>query len=137
MELKLSNIDISKTSTMLKHKYYPTASINSKLADKDKVFVWCEYLKAGDRTSFSKFDKDGNSNFDFKKIFEEKVLSIHNFVVSDDKGNSKPINTASEFLNLPDIPQISELMLDVVIHIIKGDALNEDEIKNSVSDINS
>lgn len=125
MDLTTKNIDITKADLGLRHIYVPQTPFNLGLEEKDRIAVDLEYFQVGERIQFTLMDEDGMKGVDFRRVFKDKVKSIKNLNI-----NGNPVKTAKAFLLFPAIPELEAIMMDVVLHIIKADSLNEDERKN-------
>ena len=125
-ELNIKNIDTSKLDLGLRHDYIPTTTFNEVLDEKDKIVVDCEYLRVGERTSFTSVTREEEITMDiYRRIFAKKVKGIKNLVI-----NGKSVTTAEELLKYPSVVELEALVLNVALHIVRSDELTEDEEKN-------
>lgn len=126
MNLDIKNIDITKADLGLRHDYIPQTEWNLAEKDEDKRVVFdCEYFTLGEKMKYSTVGEDNTMSIDFQKVFKKKVKGIRNLSICE-----KPVTTAEELLKYPGIPELDNLMADVVAHILKADDLTEDETKN-------
>ena len=127
MNIDIKNIDTKKADLGLRHEYIPDTEFNNAIEDEnEKVIVDCEYFRIGEKMNYSNISaEDKEVSMDFLKIFRRKVKGIRNLEI-----NGKPVTTAEEFLKYPGVSELEALMMDVVLHIIRSDALTEDEEKN-------
>lgn len=116
-----AKVDAGKLSVDFTHEFRP-------FKDED-IVVKCDYLKNGTLMKYAK--RDGI--FDMERIFIDSVKEIKGL---DIEVNGEEIEPTAE--NLCNIPFgategqafISTLIVTVATHIISGDTLNEDEVKN-------
>ena len=126
MNIDIKNIDVKKADLGLRHEYIPDTVFNNSIEDEsEKIVVDCEYFKLGEKMNYSTISEDKEVSLDFLKIFRRKVKGIRNLTI-----NEKPVTTAEELLKYPGVPELEELMMDVVLHIVRSDDLTEDETKN-------
>lgn len=125
MELNIKNIDVTKADLGLRHEYIPQTDFNLALPEEQRIVIDCEYFALGEKMKYSNVNEDKEYSMDFQKVFKKKVKGIRNLVI-----NGKPVTTSEELLRYPGVPELDALMVDVVLHIIKSDDLNEDETKN-------
>lgn len=135
MELTIKNLNVDelKGRPNLKHKFVFVRDWNDAENDKDKVFVECRYLRAGEIQDYIRTVQGGDgsepsTSFDMRMIFKRTVLAIRNFKV-----NGKDIVDPAEFLNLPAVKIVDEMISEYFSHIVTGEGLTEDEEKNSGS----
>lgn len=125
MNIDIKNIDTKKADLGLRHEYVPQTKLNLALEEEERIVLDCEYFLLGERSSYSKVSDEEDVTLDFKKVFRKKVKGIRNLKI-----NGKPVTTAEELLRYPGVPELEELMMDVVLHIIRSDDLTGDEKKN-------
>lgn len=136
MEINVKNIDECKASPKKVHVFFPKA-INEGLKDDEKIKVTCQYFKSLEKLDYAKYDADGTMRYDLKGIFRDKVSSIENLALRDEDDRRYDIKAPDDALGLVSIPEIDGMIVEVAMHLIKGDSLTEDEVKNSESAINS
>ena len=125
MNIDLKNIDTKKADLGLRHEYVPQTPYNLSLDDDERIVFDCEYFRLGEKMKYSSIGEDKEVSLDFQKVFRKKVKEIRNLKI-----NGKPVTTAEELLRYPGVPELEELMMDVVLHIIRSDDLTGDEKKN-------
>lgn len=136
MQINVTNIDDCKASPKKEHIFIPKA-INVDLDDDEKVKIYCKYFKSMEKLDFAKYEADGSIRYDIKGIFKSKVSKIENLTLRDASNKVLKLETADEVLNLIAIPEIDSMIVETAMHLIAGDNLTRDEIKNSESAINS
>ena len=125
MNIDIKNIDTKKADLGLRHEYVPQTPYNLSLDDDERIVFDCEYFRLGEKMKYSSIGEDKEVSLDFQKVFRKKVKEIRNLKI-----NGKPVTTAEELLRYPGVPELEELMMDVVLHIIRSDDLTGDEKKN-------
>ena len=119
-----AKVDENKLVVDYRHEYRP-------FKDNAEVVVVCNYLRNGE---LAKYMGNGFSDLDFNRLFLDKVEEIRGLVLSFD---GKEMEATPEALC--EIPFgtseaqkfVSTFIRDVAMHILGGDQLTEDEVKNS------
>lgn len=129
MNFKLKNIDATKAEPSLKHEYVIEKDWN---LDENPVSVTAKYLRAGETVQFIRTREDGSSTIDARELFKKKVVEIHNMTIEDEKGNKRNIQRPEDFLELPDDGSgyMTDIIMDVMAHLLNSNKLSEDEVKN-------
>ena len=128
MRIEFSNfkakVDEGTLVVDYRHEYRP-------YKDNADVVVVCNYLRNGE---INKYVGDSISSLDYRKLFLDKVEEIRGLVLSFD---GKEMEATPEALC--EIPFgtseaqrfVSTFIQDVAMHLLGGDQLTEDEVKNS------
>jgi|GEM_PF-6663739 len=119
-----AKVDENKLVVDFRHEYRP-------YKDNDEVVVVCNYLR---NCELAKYMGNGFSDLDFNRLFLDKVEEIRGLVLSFDGREMEATPEA-----LCEIPFgtseaqkfVSTFIRDVAMHILGGDQLTEDEVKNS------
>ena len=127
MRLEFNNfkakVDVNKLVVDFKHEFKP-------FDDKDIVVV-CNYLANGE---VAKYASESIGDFDYRKLFLDKVEEIRGLTLAF---NGEDVEATPEMLcqipfGMTESQRfVSTLIQRVAMHILTGDQLSEDEVKNS------
>lgn len=115
--------DKDKAIPVLEHVYQP-------LEDFPEIKVRCSYLKAGESAEYMSTSQTGRAVMDFRALFQSHVKCIEGLEVEFADGKTRRSSEAEEFLALPSTDGISDILTNTCTHLLKGDALTEEEVKN-------
>ena len=117
-----TKVDAGKTQIELEHVFQP-------LEDYEELKVHCTYLIPSEKTSYIAYDEKGKANVNFSDLFKSKVKKIEGLTIEID-GKDIPIATADDLLALPANPELDNIVTSTVLHLLKGNTLTADEVKN-------
>lgn len=122
------NTQEEKAVPNLEHEFRP-------IKDDPDIVVKVEYFKAGEKIGYADLKEGGTFSYNFRRIFERKVISIRGLVLTvTDKKTNKPAEVAitdpKVLVQYPDEGIIADLINGVGRHLIHGDELTEDEEGN-------
>ena len=123
-----ANTEAEKVSPHLEHEFRP-------IKDDQDIVVKCSYFKAGERTGFIDFSEGRSASFNFRRVFQKKVISIEGLVLTvTDEKTDKPkdivVSDPQVLLNFPDVGIVNDIVTEVARHIVNADELTEDEEGN-------
>ena len=117
-----TKVDNNKTTIELEHMFQP-------LDNEPELIITCSYFRPGEITKYYSILEDGTSQIDIMKVFRDKVSSIDGLSVEID-GNRIDIKTVDDFLALPGTVDLTNILSRTATHLITGDNLTKDEVKN-------
>lgn len=117
-----TKVDAGKTTVELEHVFQP-------LEDHEELEIYCSYLVPSEKTNYIDYDASGKATVNFLALFKSKVKEIKGLVIEAD-GKDIYIKTADEFLALPSNPELDNIVTSTVFHLLNGNALTADEVKN-------
>lgn len=126
LDIQIENIDESKADLGVRHEYIPQVAFNLAIEnEEERVVVDCDHFLPGEMSKYMTTNEDREMAYDLRKVFSKKVKGIRNLRI-----NGKPVTTAEAILKYPSTLELDALVMDVALHIVKGERLSGDERKN-------
>lgn len=135
------NTDPKKAVPSLDTVWVPDFYGNDKAPEDERAYIVGRYLRAGESMTYQKRDASGDimqNGWDFVAVFLATVKEMHNFFWIDAKTGTRHELKKEDVVHLP-VSTEDRMFGDLVVygwfnHLMNGERLTGDEVKNSGSD---
>lgn len=136
------NTDPKKAVPSLETRWVPDWDGNDKLPEEEQAYIIGRYLRPGESLKYQSMEdgefKPSATSWKYRELFRDTVQEIHGFYWKDAKTGEKHELTKEVALLLPvtagNHMQGDNILFGWFQHVIAGERLNGDEVKNSGSD---
>lgn len=134
------NTDPSKAVPTLETKWVPDWGGNKEAPEEEQAYIKGRYLIPGEVIKYQPFDRNlvaNPSEWKYTQLFRDTVDEVHGFYWEDARTGEKHELDKESILKLP-VTTKTERIGDTIVfgwfnHIMAGESLTEDEVKNSSS----